>query len=176
MKLSARNIMKGRVVKVTRGATTAHVKIAVAVARGARRIRPPGGAARRALPALAAGGDLGGRRTQRAHRVVDPVADLGEALDDEPASFGQRRAARASLAGAGPGQRHAERGFRPAQVLPRVAIRPADLASGAEQGAVLEDAEQEPQAAVADDELAVVLEPHLGLDGDYREGRYHRGS
>jgi len=29
MKLSARNIMKGRVVKVTRGATTAHVKIDV---------------------------------------------------------------------------------------------------------------------------------------------------
>jgi molybdopterin-binding protein len=27
MKLSARNVMKGRVVKVTRGATTAHVKI-----------------------------------------------------------------------------------------------------------------------------------------------------
>jgi len=29
MKLSARNILKGRVVKVTRGATTAHVKIDV---------------------------------------------------------------------------------------------------------------------------------------------------
>jgi molybdopterin-binding protein len=29
MKLSARNIMKGRVVEVTRGATTAHVKIDV---------------------------------------------------------------------------------------------------------------------------------------------------
>src|SRR5262249_45018190 len=29
MKLSARNVMKGRVVKVTRGATTAHVKIDV---------------------------------------------------------------------------------------------------------------------------------------------------
>jgi len=29
MKLSARNVMKGRVIKVTRGATTAHVKIDV---------------------------------------------------------------------------------------------------------------------------------------------------
>ena len=29
MKLSARNVLKGRVVKVTRGATTAHVKIDV---------------------------------------------------------------------------------------------------------------------------------------------------
>ena len=29
MKLSARNVMKGRVVKVTRGQTTAHVKIDV---------------------------------------------------------------------------------------------------------------------------------------------------
>ena len=29
MKLSARNVMKGRVVKVTRGTTTAHVKIDV---------------------------------------------------------------------------------------------------------------------------------------------------
>ena len=31
MKLSARNVMKGRVVKVTRGTTTAHVKIDVGV-------------------------------------------------------------------------------------------------------------------------------------------------
>lgn len=30
MRLSARNIIKGRVLKVTRGATTAHVKIAIA--------------------------------------------------------------------------------------------------------------------------------------------------
>jgi molybdopterin-binding protein len=29
MKLSARNVIKGRVIKVTRGATTAHVKIDV---------------------------------------------------------------------------------------------------------------------------------------------------
>jgi molybdopterin-binding protein len=29
MKLSARNVLKGRVVKVTRGSTTAHVKIDV---------------------------------------------------------------------------------------------------------------------------------------------------
>jgi len=37
-------------------------------------------------------------------------------------------------------------------------------------GTVLEDAEQELQAAVADDELAVVLEPYLRLDGDRGQG------
>ena len=33
MKLSARNVIKGKIVKVTRGATTAHVKIDVGGAR-----------------------------------------------------------------------------------------------------------------------------------------------
>src|SRR5262245_52932807 len=143
--------------------------VAVAIARGARRGWLAGAGARRALPALSAGGDVGGSRAQRSHRVVDLVADLGQALDDEPSGLGQRRAARASLAWAGRRERYAECGLRPSQVFPRVAIRPANLTSGCEQGAVLEDAEQELQTAVADHELTVVLEPHLRLDGNRRQ-------
>src|SRR4030095_8865685 len=114
----------------TEGSASA-APVAVAISRRARRGWLLGTGARRALLALSAGGDVGGGRTQRSHRVVDLVADLGQALDDEPSGFGQRRAARASPAGAGSAPRHAKRGLRSAQVFPRVPIGASDLASGA---------------------------------------------
>jgi hypothetical protein len=45
-----------------------------------------------------------------------------------------------------------------------VAIRPADLSRRAEERAVLEDAEKELRTAIADDEAAAPLHPHLRLD------------
>jgi hypothetical protein len=47
-----------------------------------------------------------------------------------------------------------------------VAIRPSNLPRRAEERAVLEDAEQELQSAVADDEPAVQLHPDFRFDDD----------
>jgi hypothetical protein len=69
----------------------------------------------------------------RPDRVVDPVADLGESLDDEPSGLGQRRAPRRALAGARLGEWGAQRRLRPPQVSPGVTIGPTDLPRRAQQ-------------------------------------------
>src|SRR5262249_60466878 len=57
----------------------------------------------------------------------------------------------------------------PPEIPPGMTVRPADLAHGLGEGAVLEDAAQEMDAAVAHEELAAELEPDLRLHagGDY---------
>ena len=93
----------------------------------------------------------------------------------KPAGLGHCGAARGALARPRFRQRLSQRHLRPAQVSPGVAIRPADLARRPEQRAVLDDAEQQPQPAVADDEVAVPIEPHLRLDSRSPEGRRSLG-
>src|SRR5262249_30245080 len=62
-----------------------------------------------------------------------------------------------------------ERALRPAEIPPSMSVGPADLAHGLGERAVLEDAAQEMDAAVAHEELATQLEPDLRLHagGDY---------
>src|SRR5215469_2124581 len=62
-----------------------------------------------------------------------------------------------------------ERSLRPAEITPGMTVRPADLAHGLGEGAVLEDTAQEMNPAVAHEELAAELEPDLRLHagGDY---------
>src|SRR5215469_11140293 len=62
-----------------------------------------------------------------------------------------------------------ERALRPAEIPPSMSVGPADLTHGLGERAVLEDAAQEMDAAVAHEELATQLEPDLRLHagGDY---------
>src|SRR5215472_1035911 len=62
-----------------------------------------------------------------------------------------------------------ERSLHSPEIAPGMTVRPADLAHGLGEGAMLEDAAQEMDAAVAHEELATELEPDLRLHagGDY---------
>src|SRR5262249_33689500 len=62
-----------------------------------------------------------------------------------------------------------QRALRPAQITPGVTVGPADLAHRLGEGAMLEDATQEMDAAVAHEEFSPHLQPALRLHagGDY---------
>src|SRR5262245_36453181 len=127
------------------GLISAPPPVAVAVPRDSGRL-----AARRLTTrrTLATRGDVGRGGSAGPDGVVDPVTDLGQALDHEAAHLGERGAARRALTGPGLGQGSTKHDFRPPEVTPGMAIGPADLARGGEQGAVLQDSQQEPESEI----------------------------
>jgi hypothetical protein len=76
MKLSARNVLTGRVVAVARGATTAHVKIDIGVA-GRRRRGRPGGRVGYPRRPEGSGGTGSGRAGSGAGRRLTPRVGAG---------------------------------------------------------------------------------------------------
>src|SRR5262249_23048415 len=100
----------------------------------------------------------------RSDRIVDPVASGQEPLEHETTGLGECHAARRALARPRRREWSSQGRVGALQITPGVAIGPADLLRRAQERAVLEHAEQELQAAVADDEAAGTLDPHLRLE------------
>src|SRR5215813_4740726 len=105
----------------------------------------------------------------RPDRLVEAIAQGAHALQEQMPRLRQLHPARRSPPRPVAHDGGMEGTLHPAEITPSMTVRPPDLAHGLSEGAVLEDAPQEMDAAVAYEELAAQLEPDLRLHagGDY---------
>ncbi len=112
---------------------------------------------------MASGRHLFACRASGACRSVNSLSKRRERFQDSDSVGCQRGTPVRPLAGHGTCERHAENTLGASNVFPRVAIRPSDIPCGQGERSALSNRAQQMQAAISHDEMAVVLNPNLGL-------------